>query len=130
LTPTFITLMKKVMIHPQVKENILTHPYAYLKEDVGSFTLKKLTNNEFIFTTETTKETKFILQQLKMKGWRCFVNGKEAKIMSTNIAFMEVDIPYGKSNIRFEYFPKGMKVTIALFTITVLMTIGVTFKKK
>ena len=130
LTPTSITLMKKAMDHPTVKENVLAHPYAYFKENVGSFTLEKLTNNEFIFSTETTKETKFILQQLRIKGWRGYVNGEETKITSTNIAFMEVPISSGKSNIRFEYCPEGMKVALALFTITVLMIIGVTFKKK
>jgi hypothetical protein len=130
LTPTFIALMKKAMVHQKVKENVLTHPYAYLKENVGSLALEKLTNNEFTFTTETSKETKLILQQLKIKGWKCFVNGKETGIMQNNIAFMEVNIPPGKTNIRFEYCPEGIRITLALFTITILVIVGVALKKR
>jgi hypothetical protein len=130
LTPTFITLMGEAMMHPQVKKDVLTHPYAYLKENVGSFKLEKFTNNEFAFIVEANKETTFVLQQLKMKGWRCFINNKETNIMSINIAFMGVEIPPGKTDIRFEYCPEGIRLTLALFAITVLIIVAVTIKKR
>lgn len=44
------------------------------------------------------------------EGWTATVNGKPCEIEKVNVGFMAVKVPAGKSEIRFDYTPVGLKL--------------------
>ncbi len=59
--------------------------------------------NEFNVSASVKKPCLLTLHQKEFTDWRAFINGKESPILVSNMNFMTVELPAGKSTIRFVY---------------------------
>ncbi len=59
------------------------------------------------------------------EGWSATVNGMPAKIYKTNGLTKGVLVPSGHSVVRFEYFPPGLSIGLAVTTAGMIFCIGV-----
>ena len=59
--------------------------------------------NEFNVSASVKKPCLLTLHQKGFTDWRAFINGKESPILVSNMNFMTVELPAGKSTIRFVY---------------------------
>ncbi len=57
------------------------------------------------------------------KSWRAFVDGKEARVYRTNMAFKSVILEKGEHTVYFVYDPKLYKVTLFCYFAGILATI-------
>lgn len=108
---------------------------AKVLED-NRLTVTKKSQNQIEGTVDTEKGGLLYLNILYNKGWKIFVDGKEAKqVYNVNTAFMGVEVPEGSHTIRLEYQPLGSPYTWILFGLGVVITgvlggIGYAKKKK
>ena len=56
-------------------------------------------------------------------GWTAYVNGKPAEIIKANLGFMAVEVPEGECEIRFDFFPKGLKLGAVICIIGIIIAI-------
>lgn len=67
-----------------------------------------VTKHGFTATLTADSDTVAFFSVPFEKGWSATVNGKPAKILRTNVGFMSVAIPDGKSEITFTYETPGL----------------------
>jgi hypothetical protein len=82
--------------------------------------------NEFNVSASVKKPCLLTLHQKEFTDWRAFINGKETPILVSNMNFMTVELPAGKSTIRFVYDNTLVRVAfyisvLSLFTALVFV---------
>jgi uncharacterized membrane protein YfhO len=74
------------------------------------------------------------LHQKDFSDWRAFINGKETPILVSNMNFMTVELPEGKSNVRFVYDNTFVRmafyVSISALVFALFMLLRDAFKRK
>jgi hypothetical protein len=78
--------------------------------------------NEFNVSASVKKPCLLTLHQKEFTDWRAFINGKESPILVSNMNFMTVELPAGKSTIHFVYDNTLVRVAfyisvLSLFTV-------------
>src|SRR3989344_5211069 len=61
------------------------------------------------------------------EDWQAQVNGKPQKIVRTNLAFVGVELPAGKSIIRIYYYPKIFYSGLVVAVASLFLTMGLLF---
>jgi uncharacterized membrane protein YfhO len=71
------------------------------------------------------------------KGWRAFIDGKEATILRANYILRALEVPAGNHTMEFKFAPQpytvGNKVTLASSWVVLLVwlgCLGMTVKKE
>ena len=71
-----------------------------------------------------------VISEEAWKGWRAYVDGRPAKIVRANHAFLGVFVPAGKHAIQLIYLPQSFVIgraitfgTLALIAIAMMMRI-------
>lgn len=57
-------------------------------------------------------------------GWKATVNGRPARIWNANYAFRAVEVPAGKSVVRFSYWPPGLTAGLTISAVSVVALLG------
>jgi hypothetical protein len=72
---------------------------------------------------ESAARALLVLNDSNFPGWRAYVNGQSAPILSANYLFRGVVVPSGKSMVEFRYEPRsfqaGLALSLAAFTVLV-----------
>jgi hypothetical protein len=70
---------------------------------------------------ESAARALLVLNDSNFPGWRAYVNGEPAPILSANYLFRGVVVPAGKSMVEFRYEPRsfqaGLALSLAAFTV-------------
>ena len=91
----------------------------YYNEDVKVNSNKfKFINNGFISDIDVSKDTLVLYTVPYDKGWKAFVNKKEVKIEKVDNGLMAVKINKGINNIKFIYYPPGLKLGLILSIVS------------
>ena len=85
-----------------------------------SINLIKFGPNQFSFESEINSMSLLNIFQQYNHNWHVIINGKSVQLIKTNIAFMGVIIPAGKSTIEFIYKPRTVIAGMWLSSLTVL----------
>ena len=114
--------------------------YAYLiqrafeasKQDTAF--LKEYDAANFIISTNLNNRRLLTLHQKYYKGWKATVNGKKARIFKSNLNFMTIIVPRGKSEVVFQYKNPVLKSTFFIsascFVFAILLFLFVWLKEK
>lgn len=87
----------------------------YYTEDVKVNSNKfKFINNGFISDIDVSKNTLVLYSVPYDKGWKAVVNGKEVKVEKVDNGMMAVKINKGMNNVKFTYYPRGLKLGLWL----------------
>jgi len=137
-TPTMMKLFEDLAADSSAYQNVLSHPYVYLNNDSvesptstsGEIILKKFTNNLFVFETHSAKREQLVLQQLRLPGWRCYVDGKPAEIELVDRALMAVNLPEGNHEVEFHYRPTAVIICLYISLFTLIATIFLSVKRR
>ena len=70
--------------------------------------------------------TRLIRRELFFPGWRATINGREAPITPHRDLFQSIDIPPGKSQLRFRYAPPNVELAW-LFCLSSLLIVAGSF---
>jgi hypothetical protein len=72
--------------------------------------------------TETAAPALLVLNDTEFPGWRAYVNGEQASIVTANYLFRGVFVPAGKNTVEFRYEPRSFwaGVAVALAAIVAL----------
>jgi hypothetical protein len=75
--------------------------------------------------TETPVPALLVLNDTEFPGWRVYVNGEQASIVTANYLFRGVFVPAGKSTIEFRYEPRSFwaGIAVALAAIVALASL-------
>ena len=93
--------------------------FEYEQEDVKVNSNKfKFINNGFISDIDVSKDTLVLYTVPYDKGWKAFVNKKEVKIEKVDNGLMAVKINKGINNIKFIYYPPGLKLGLILSIVS------------
>jgi hypothetical protein len=110
-----ITFMKDKGFAPRKIVILEQNPQRKIFNEGSYFLiLKQYTPNEVIYQIENSEDGIFVWMQTFYNGWRCFVNNKESKILRANYTFTAVEVPRGKTMIKFVFDPVSLKIGIAL----------------
>ena len=78
----------------------------------------KFVNNGFNAKIDVSKDTLVLYTVPYDKGWKAFVNKKEVKIEKVDNGLMAVKINKGINNIKFIYYPPGLKLGLILSIVS------------
>ncbi len=78
----------------------------------------KFVNNGFNAKIDVSKDSLVLYTVPYDKGWKAFVNKKEVKIEKVDNGLMAVKINKGVNNIKFTYYPPGLKLGLILSIVS------------
>ena len=83
----------------------------------------KFDNKGFSATVNRDKNTLVFFSVPYDSGWSATVNGKAVTVEKVNAGFMAVEVPSGKSDIRFNYTTPGLMdgITVTFFAAVILL---------
>lgn len=86
----------------------------------GAIVIKKLSANTLECLVETTTPRLLVFLQNSYPGWEVFIDGNKTSVFTANISFMGVNIPAGKHEILFSYYPRLILYAwyVSLFTLS------------
>jgi hypothetical protein len=82
--------------------------------------MKEHTRNGFVLAITAPRAGLLYSAESFFPGWKAWVNGKEARILTANYAFRAVEIPSGPVLIRYSYEPPLLKAGVALSILAAL----------
>ena len=91
----------------------------YYNEDVKVNSNKfKFINNGFISDIDVSKDTLVLYSVPYDKGWKAFNNGREVEIEDVDNGMMAIKINKGMNNVKFTYYPRGLKLGLWLSIVS------------
>ncbi|WP_375578316.1 YfhO family protein [Marivirga tractuosa] len=85
----------------------------------GNINLKSYAPNELVYQSDNTQTGLALFSEIYYpKGWKAYIDGKEAEILQANYVLRALEIPPGQHEIRFEFKPA------AYYTGNTIMMIG------
>ena len=81
----------------------------------------KFVNNGFNAKIDVSKDTLVLYTVPYDEGWKAFVNKKEVKIEKVDNGLMAVKIKNGVNNIKFTYYPSGLKLGLILSIVSYIV---------
>jgi hypothetical protein len=79
------------------------YPGVYKLSKGDTALLESYNANEFAISASAKRPCLLTLHQKDYSDWRAFVNGKETPILVSNMNFMTIELPAGKSKVRFVF---------------------------
>lgn len=79
------------------------HPGIYALSKGDTAVLQSYNANEFHVSTSVKRPCLLTLHQKGYSDWRAFVDGKETPILLSNMNFMTIELPAGKSKVSFVF---------------------------
>jgi hypothetical protein len=79
------------------------HPGIYELSKGDTAILENYNANEFHVSASVKRPCLLTLHQKDYSDWRAFVDGKETPILVSNMNFMTIELPAGKSKVRFVF---------------------------
>ena len=71
-----------------------------------------------------------VLTDVYMPGWEATVNGQEARVLPTDIAFRGVAIPAGDSVVEFSYRPASFRNGVVLMGLALVVLAGLVVRDR
>ena len=79
---------------------------------------------------ETEAPALLVLNDANYPGWRAYVNGQPAPMVTANYLFRGVFLPAGKSTVEFRYQPRSFQVGIAISLAAFIALAGLMFHER
>ncbi|OGS38531.1 MAG: hypothetical protein A2551_07935 [Elusimicrobia bacterium RIFOXYD2_FULL_34_30] len=101
------------------------YPDNFRYEGTGSVNIKKYSEKEIEFETESDEGGFLVLNDTWYPGWEAYVNGKKFKIFKADYLFRALEIPKGNCSIKLAYNPKYYNIgkIVSIFTFFCLIFI-------
>jgi len=101
----------------------------------GSITkIEKYENTEAIINVKLTNDGFLVLNDTYYPGWKCFVDGKEEKILRANYLFRAVALKKGNHKVKFIYKPNSFEIgknfTTMFLIIAIVLLLATYYKNK
>lgn len=91
---------------------------------IGKIKFVKSFPNEIVLETNSNEEQFLVLSEVYYpSGWKAYVNDKESKIFKVNSLLRGVKLPRGNNVVRFEFYPRDVKLGSTLSIISLLIII-------
>jgi hypothetical protein len=152
-TPTFVSKLESIMHDSLLYKTILENPYAYFPARLLSwpdgskgsalstaapspadgearFRLSAFSSSSFQFTTSTSQQRLFCLQQLALPGWKATIDGKTAPLLQANGFMLALLVPQGQHKVSFTYSPTGVRAAAYLSMALSLLCLAYLFIKR
>ncbi len=81
--------------------------------------------NRITMNVETSAAGYLVLSEINYPGWKAYVNGSSAEILTGNYLFRTVPLPQGKHDVVLEFEPVSFKIGIVITGFTLLLFIFV-----
>lgn len=111
--------------HQAVVEGLEPQSAAALRgcDEPAQAQIRSYGTNRIVVDVTTECPGLAILTDLYYPGWKARVNGSDAAIYATNIAFRGVPVGVGRSTIVFDYSPRTFRVGLALALVAALIAV-------
>lgn len=110
------------------------YPGVYELSKGDTALLESYNANEFTISASVKRPCLLTLHQKDFSDWRAFINGKETPILVSNMNFMTIELPAGKSKVRFVYDNTFVRmafyVSISALVFALFMLLRDAFKRK
>lgn len=88
-------------------------------------------NTNSIYSQISVNEDKFLCMSIPYtKGWKAYIDGKEAELQKANVMYMGLNITKGEHVIELKYSTPGFKIGFCLSTISLVTVISYYILKK
>lgn len=96
------------------------------KLSVGDISLKTYAPNELVYQSSNSQKGLALFSEIYYpKGWKAYIDGKEANILQSNYVLRALEIPAGQHEIRFEFKPNAYYVGNSIMMIASIILIVV-----
>lgn len=86
--------------------SIIGNKQSFAKDSNAHIVLDKYGLNELLFTSQNAYEGLAVFSDIYYdKGWKAYIDGKEAPIVKANYVLRAISIPAGSHKIKFEFKP-------------------------
>lgn len=87
------------------------------------FNIEKFSDNNIIGNISVDKKGTLMFSIPYDKGWKAYINGKQADLKVAQLAFLGLELEPGNYKIELKFFPPGLKAGIILFIFGIIIYI-------
>ncbi|MDD5687709.1 MAG: YfhO family protein [Elusimicrobia bacterium] len=109
-----------------LEENI-NHGSISTKGSVAK--IEKYENTDVLINANLTDDGFLVLSDTYYPGWKCYVDGKESKILRANYLFRAIALNKGEHIVEFVFKPISFKIGMYITIFTALLIFGMLFIK-
>jgi len=91
--------------------------------------MKEHTRNGFVLAMNAQRAGLVYSAESFFPGWKAWVNGNEARVLTANYAFRAVEVPAGPVVIRYSYEPPLLKAGVVLSILAALTCLVLIFRR-
>jgi len=108
---------------------VLEESPEYAPESLGpgeeeQISFERVKDGEIIIKASSAKKGFLFLSEIQYPGWKAFVDGKEARIYTSNYMFRSVFLERGVHTVRFIFKPSSFRRGAAISLVTLLGLLG------
>ena len=104
-------------------------PFEPVYDSTATIALVKNDNDVVTYTFNAATNQFAVFSEVYYKrGWKAYIDGKEAPIVKVNYVLRGLAVPAGKHDIRFEFKPQGYykgKSVTSVFSIVLLVILAI-----
>lgn len=104
-----------------VADTLLNDSLLYPAAGQYAVRVKSFKPNRFVFEVNSKRAGPLFIFQQYNHNWKAKVNGEEAGIAKSNIAFMSVSVPEGHSVVEFSYRPANVYRAMMVSGLVILV---------
>lgn len=90
----------------------------------ANVTVEKDAPDEFVATVDCDTQAWFVLMDQMLPGWHVEINGSPSRVHLANAVGMAVEVPAGKSRVRFYYREPGLRAGLTITGVSALIYLG------
>jgi hypothetical protein len=79
--------------------------------------------NRVVLESDSHEDRFLVTSEADYPGWRASIDGAEAPIIRTNVAFRGLNVPAGRHRIEFAFFPRILWWSAAVSAMALLLTL-------
>jgi hypothetical protein len=100
----------------------MPHPRGLFSTPNSTCTITS--TNDSTATVDCPKPTTLLRTELSMKGWKAFVNGKQATIVTKDHVYQQISVPAGTSTVTYSFSPPHERDALIVGFLGGLFLIG------
>jgi hypothetical protein len=97
---------------------------------ISAARISRYQSQNVLIEAETEAPALLVLNDANYPGWRAYVNGQPAPMVTANYLFRGVFLPAGKSTVEFKYQPRSFQIGAAISFAAFVTLAGLMFRER
>ncbi len=101
----------------------LANTKPYFQVINGNCNLVSSNSSRDTLTTKCSEQSTLIRRELYAPGWTASINGKTTLVSKSGLLFQQIELPKGRSSVKFNYTPQHITLAYIAFGLGAVLII-------